>query len=211
MPLEIHPMTSEADFADFARIQLAAFKSGIAFKLVPRPIADDYVPKNAAKHKKSVEDEPDLRFIKVVDTDLGGKMIAGAKWRINEKERTEEQIQIQLPNPEKDAAGPAAKEFLEYLRTVRLKYMGTKPFYFLHILATDPDHERRGAGALLIKWGTEQADKAKLPSFLEASREGKPLYQRQGFQPVFEQTFNLEAHGGVGTDQNTAMIREPQQ
>jgi len=56
-------------------------------------------------------------------------MIACAKWRINKHERTEEQLKGQLPQPGPDEEGrPAAQDFMKYLSSVRMKYMGTKPF-----------------------------------------------------------------------------------
>lgn len=77
------------------------------------------------------------------------------------------------------------------------------------MLVTDPEHHRRGAGALLVNWGTQQADKAQLPSFLEASPVGKPLYARLGFEEIHEEVFDLTKYGGVGKDSNTVMIRQP--
>jgi len=35
---------------------------------------------------------------------------------------------------------------------------------------------------MLLEWGTKQADRARLPAFLESSPMGKPLYGRMGFQ-----------------------------
>ena len=79
----------------------------------------------------------------------------------------------------------------------------------LHVLVTDPKHHRRGAGAMLVRWGIDQADEANLPSFLEASQQGKPLYSRFGFEAVHEEVFDLAAYGGEGVDINTIMIRQP--
>lgn len=79
------------------------------------------------------------------------------------------------------------------------------------MLVTDPTHHRRGAGGMLVRWGTERADKAQLPAYLEASQEGRPLYARLGFKPIHEQTFDLTKYGGQGMDKNTVMIRDPAQ
>lgn len=131
MPLEIHPV-EESDFADFVRIQIAAFShgGGITGLLTPKPLPPDYVEKSIGKHVKSWREEPDVAYLKVIDTDLGGKMVAGAKWRINEKERTEEQIQSMLPVPGPDEEGrPGPQDFMWFLNSVRREYMGTKPFY----------------------------------------------------------------------------------
>jgi len=37
---------------------------------------------------------------------------------------------------------------------------------------------------MLVKWGTDQADKRGLPCFLESSPEGLGLYRKHGFKEV---------------------------
>lgn len=54
----------------------------------------------------------------------------------------------------------------------------------LDILATYPAHMRRGAGKMLIKFGTDVADDMELPCFLEGSPEGLSLYRTSGFEVV---------------------------
>ncbi|KAF1935176.1 hypothetical protein EJ02DRAFT_460598 [Clathrospora elynae] len=212
MPLQVHPITSEADLVEFYRIQTSAFAAGggIATLLIPNPITPDYIQTSIDKHIKSLREEPDVTYLKVIDTDMGGKMIACAKWRINHEERTEEQIQSMLPIPGKEMEGRlGAQEFMSFLCRARKEYMGTKPFYFLHILATDPEHHRRGAGAMLVDWGVRKADSAQLPSFLESSPMGRPLYERMGFRPKEVVMWDLKKYGLEGTDNSTVMLREP--
>jgi arginine/ornithine N-succinyltransferase beta subunit len=80
MPLEIRPV-EECDFADFVRIQIAAFSGGGMTTLIkPSPMPSDYNEKSVKNHLKSWRGERDVHYLKVVDTDLGGKMIACAKW-----------------------------------------------------------------------------------------------------------------------------------
>jgi hypothetical protein len=62
---------------------------------------------------------------------------------------------------------------------------------------------------MLLKWGTDQADKAQLPCFLEASMVGRPLYARFGFEPRLEEAFDMSKYGSQGIDIATVMIREP--
>ncbi|XPT02487.1 hypothetical protein M3J09_011604 [Ascochyta lentis] len=211
MVLELHPCT-ELDIPEFVRIQISAFGTGggmTAF-MVEHPPSETYINKAVDKHMKSFREEKDVTYLKVIDTELDGQMIAGAKWRINQKERREQDIQSQLPVPGADEEGKHAMiDFIWYLNRVRREFMGTKPFYFLHILITDPAHHRRGAGAQLLKWGTAQADAAQLPCFLESSVMGRPLYARCGFTPRHEEVFDLRKYGGEGEDRNTVMIRDP--
>jgi hypothetical protein len=62
---------------------------------------------------------------------------------------------------------------------------------------------------MLVTWGTSQADNAQLPTFLEATETGKPLYRRLGFKPKYEEVWDLTKYGLEGTDKTTVMIRDP--
>jgi hypothetical protein len=129
MPLEVHPCTS-ADFSDFVRIQVAAFSGGIASYITPQPVTSEWIANRVAEHTKKQQTEPDAVYMKVIDTEKDGKSIAFAKWRINEKERTEEEIKCQLPVPGNEEEGrPAAHAFMWHLNRSRREFMGTKPFY----------------------------------------------------------------------------------
>lgn len=52
----------------------------------------------------------------------------------------------------------------------------------LDTLSTNPKHQRRGAGKMLVDWGTQIADDMHLPIYLEASLQGEPLYRKCGFE-----------------------------
>lgn len=51
----------------------------------------------------------------------------------------------------------------------------------LDTLGTHPDYQRRGAGSMLVKWGCDLADKDGVAAYVDASKEGAPLYQKHGF------------------------------
>ena len=140
MPLEVHPATA-ADMEDLARIQTSAFKtSPMVDFLFPNPLTEDGLKGIAEKHVKSL-DEPDVTYLKVIDTDLDGKMIAAAKWRINEKERDREEWEKMLPKPGKEDEGIQARlDFYAYLSRVRTTYMGGKPYACMFVLVTGCDN-----------------------------------------------------------------------
>ena len=79
------------------------------------------------------------------------------------------------------------------------------------MLVVDPEHQRRGAGRLLVQWGCSRADKAGLPGFLEASDAGRPLYESFGFVAVQETFFALSTyepgHDPSEKERNTVMLR----
>lgn len=77
------------------------------------------------------------------------------------------------------------------------------------MLHTDPKHQRRGAGGVLVKWGTKKADDLRLPIYLESSAEGYRLYQKHGFEKVESFEVDLTQFGGDNTASAALMIREP--
>ena len=46
------------------------------------------------------------------------------------------------------------------------------------MLSTHEDYQRMGIAANLIKWGTDQADKEGLETYLDGSEKGQPYYKR---------------------------------
>ena len=68
----------------------------------------------------------------------------------------------------------------------------------LDTLVTLPQHGRKGAGSMLVRWGCEKADEVGVEAFLEASPMGAPMYARHGFQPV--KTVELDLRRWSGED-----------
>ncbi|KAI0378632.1 putative GNAT family acetyltransferase [Hypomontagnella monticulosa] len=61
------------------------------------------------------------------------------------------------------------------------RVLGGNPCYRLTFIGTDPHHERRGAGSLLVKWIKERSAPTRIPLYLESTLEAAPLYTRHGF------------------------------
>jgi predicted N-acetyltransferase YhbS len=74
------------------------------------------------------------------------------------------------------------------------------------VLATLPEHQRRGAGSLLMTEFCKQADETGHRSYVEASALGRPTYQRFAF--ATQDTFSVMIDGEPYTD--SCMVREPQ-
>jgi hypothetical protein len=85
---------------------------------------------------------------------------------------------------------------------------GGRPFWLLEILCVDPAAQGLGVGKALLAWGFERADRDRLPIYLEATKAGKPVYERAHFETVGDIVF---PGGQVGTDLSLlAMERPPQ-
>jgi len=51
----------------------------------------------------------------------------------------------------------------------------------LDVLSTHPTHQHRGAGTILMEWGTAIADEMKVEAFIEGTIHAKHLYEKNGF------------------------------
>ncbi|KKY13158.1 hypothetical protein UCDDS831_g09278 [Diplodia seriata] len=212
MPLEIRRL-EDADVPHFVTITTAALgTSGFGRAMHDDPPHPAYVERRKEKVRKSLG-KPNLHHLKVVDTDNNDEIIACAVWEFFPNGRSDEDLR-ELEQPFQPVVEEGERfcrfqqHFFSYLGRVRLQ-MGKAPHYFLGLLVTHPKHHRRGAGAMLIRWGTEQADKAGLICFLEASEAGRDLYKRHGFEDQETTKFDLSEYGVSGIDKNTTMIRQP--
>jgi GNAT superfamily N-acetyltransferase len=210
MSLIVARITDPADFTDFVRIEHAAFRTPFSLKIFP---TSNHTPEkdreSVEKHVKTLREDPDVTYLKVVDLDTN-KIIACCKWRFNLTEKTEEeQARMMPPLDTNREENPALADFFQHLYEGRKNLAGGRKMAILHILITDPAHERRGAGGMLIRWGLEEADRYHLPAYLEASDSGRPLYERHGFKARKETWFNLADYGGEGKERNTHMVRDP--
>ncbi|KAF1830941.1 hypothetical protein BDW02DRAFT_601263 [Decorospora gaudefroyi] len=155
-----------------------------------------------------------IHYLKCVDTSTS-EMIAGASWhylRAQEegaKERPWEEVDAELivPEPYDESDPEMYKSLFTLLNTNKRKILGNRPYYALNTMVTLPNHERRGAGNMLVRWGCDRADEAGVPAYVEASLMGAPMYARHGFQRVKQVEFDLSKWGGKGVMSITLMLR----
>ena len=72
-----------------------------------------------------------------------------------------------------------------------------------------PQHQGKGVGTALVRAGVQEADRLRIPCWLEASAAGLPVYTRCGFRnagDVIE--FDLGLYGAQGTVQVVCMLHE---
>ena len=208
MPLKVLPATDEDAPRSFEIEHLAyqATNDPINDLLFPGPMPPDANEKRAEGLLKLKQESPYIVWLKVVDEELD-LMIAFAEWHIYETE---------VPKAKKRTFGPGSNpqvcdEFFGALATKTAELMGKQPhvcrseimvhvclltYIVLKFLHTDPAHQKRGAGGMLIKWGLEKAKELKLPAYLEASPAGKPLYIKHGFHEIGRSEFDLQKWGG---------------
>lgn len=144
-----------------------------------------------------------ILYLKCVDKSTG-EMIAGARWRdVKPKDgdaetKTPEEVEKSQKPPEPyEESDPALFHALLHLFDSNKKeILESRPYYALDTLVTLPQHERRGAGSMLVRWGCEKADEAGVEAYLEASPMGAPMYARHGFEEVKQIELDLRQYGG---------------
>lgn len=87
--------------------------------------------------------------------------------------------------------------------------MGSGEFWHLGTLVTDPQHERKGAGRMLVEWGCRRADAEGRKCSLHATPGAKKLYLACGFEVVSETEIDMRPYGGDATVLATTMMRKP--
>lgn len=195
-----------SELAQFPTITTLAFQSGLGH-LLTGPATTENIETLTKKCVEAEVNDPHVRFMKAADS--SGQIVACAKWLVYTDGNTEEELDemFKMPTTFPKTWDP----IFMYMNESRRETMGRRPYYFLSILATHPDHHRKGAGGKLVKWGTDLADEQGIECYLEASIEGRPLYERLGFRVVKEVPFKLENFGrpDLGTDFNCIMVRGP--
>lgn len=56
------------------------------------------------------------------------------------------------------------------------------PHWYLFILGTAPEHQRKGVGTALLVPVLQRCDREQLPAYLESGSENLPFYRRSGFE-----------------------------
>ncbi|KAI1163673.1 acyl-CoA N-acyltransferase [Nemania serpens] len=201
MPLILQPAT-EADAVRGAQIEKAAYASNpFNSILFPGPFpepASGQKPR-AEEMVRLLRDDPSARWLKVVDTDLGAtednaQMIGFAQWNINDGSERPAQRRTFGPGCNVEAC----EALFGGLYELRLKHYTSVKHVHLTSLHVDPDHQRRGAGKMLVMWGIEEAKKLGLPAFLESSEAGHSLYESCGFRDTDKQVVDFTKWGKRG-------------
>lgn len=144
-----------------------------------------------------------ILYLKCVDKKTG-EIVAGARWRnVKPKdermsERTWEEVDegFKRAEPYEESDPKLFHALHDLFSENKRRILERRPHYVLDTLVTLPNHERRGAGSMLVSWGTQRADEAGVEAYLEASPMGAPMYARHGFEPVKRVGLDLRKYGG---------------
>ncbi|KAK4502978.1 hypothetical protein PRZ48_006405 [Zasmidium cellare] len=151
------------------------------------------------QQKEQFENDPFVRFVKVVDVDQDNEIIAMGRWHDfpNGNEQVGDLEYSGLRSRDDPAAWPDGFPKEAYLRfydeclAARKEWQGNVHCWILFSIVTREPLRKHGAGSMIVKWGVEQAHKAGAVAFLEAFPEAKSLYEKHGFKEVGRQSFDL--------------------
>ncbi|PVI03860.1 hypothetical protein DM02DRAFT_611975 [Periconia macrospinosa] len=224
MPLVLQPLTA-ADTLSWTRIRtLAYLHLGPTHDLLHsnQPISESSIRGVAENNARDFQN-PNFWPWKVVDTELapseddpegnGGRTIAIALYELEKKGKggeaekgKEEEKRFMPPELRLDAL----TALITPLREAEKEIMGnTDRYLMLNVLATHPEHQRRGAAKMLLDVGLKRADEEGLVMYLSSSWMGRPIYEKAGFELVKECDFDRGEWGGEGVERHGCMVRQP--
>ncbi|KAI0839911.1 acyl-CoA N-acyltransferase [Hypoxylon sp. FL0890] len=82
-----------------------------------------------------------------------------------------------LPDVREDVVA----SFFDPMDKTHTYLLGNRGHVYLEVLGTMEAHRKRGYATALIKWGTDLADDLGVECYLDASPDGKPLYEANGY------------------------------
>lgn len=141
-----------------------------------------------------------------------GRLIGFSVWKIYPQDRTPQQLAAESRLAAAEGYPPTvARDVMDALyaaiNDAKARLLGPRKHVLLHMLGTDPNHHRRGVGALQLAWGLGEADRLAAPAYLEASVMGRPLYARWGFEEMGSLGFDARAFGSESDVPITLMLR----
>ncbi|KAH9221010.1 acyl-CoA N-acyltransferase [Leptodontidium sp. 2 PMI_412] len=195
MPLFLRKATA-ADAAVLTDIYFSAFSiDAISLLVFPRGPATgsrDF-PAWTWWYNSVIEelDSPNAHFICIYDSDSPDqKVVSYAKWN-----GPNEPFGTDMPVWPEGADIALADHFFGNLVNRHAVIMKGRKHWYLEIIATRPEYQGKGAAGKLLRWGIQKSDEEGTETYLEASPDGKPIYEHLGFREVERLVVELEGKG----------------
>jgi len=205
----ISPITSVDDISSITTIGGEAFSSSPLISLM-FPETPTSHAKYVAQNTKELLTNPTVRFNKA--SLPSGEILGYGKWNFY---LTPEAIaESEKPWPlEDDGTGspnvPMVKSVFGDLGKRKNAFMSGKRHALMAVLAVKPGSQRMGVGKKLLEWGLRQCDEENIEVWIDASPEGKGLYEKVGWKEVGFLDTDFEPWGGEGVGRTVCMLREP--
>lgn len=135
--------------------------------------------------------DPNAHWLCVYDSDSPNQtVVAMAKWN-----GPETPPGTDLPAWPQGSNVEIANHFFGNLVRRHESIMRGRKHWYLELLATRPEYQGKGAAGKLLRWGIERADEEGTETYLEASPDGKPIYEHLGFREVDRLVVELDGEG----------------
>lgn len=220
--LQIQPLQYE-ELDDFIKLYWAAFEPLEADMILPMIYPNGLRPDLMERLRSRVLRETDGKlgdFCFSARDAQSGEMVAVSWWAMEDhpaSTREEIDAEWEQANKARNGGAPVAdmnsalgEAFLRAAVYSEYETMGGQPYMSLRLLATHPQHHRKGAGSLLLRHGLEKADNLKMPVYLDAGINGRPLYERFGFKVTSDFPFDGRHFGGRSEGKHWCMLRPAQ-
>ncbi|KAH0266743.1 acyl-CoA N-acyltransferase, partial [Aureobasidium melanogenum] len=148
--------------------------------------------------------DPHTICLKVTD-EKRGKIVSHGRWvkpkkHVEDEQPGHEEERWSALDPHSDAETAEAL-FGAFARN-RQEMMGERRHYYMELLMTAEECKGRGAGGMILEYGTALADEEQVECYIDASPAGRPLYERHGFVFTKQEKLPMDYHYNFG-------IREP--
>ncbi|XRM47639.1 hypothetical protein ABZX51_010608 [Aspergillus tubingensis] len=216
MPFTIRYAT-EQDAPHLANINVVSFNHQALWPtLFPNVDIPGTLPLKTARCLDKLR-SPEVHVVVAVDDD-SGKVIGYSRWQFPKDYETSV---VELSSEGLDAlsahddgkaypeglnmeAYQAFKELLADLQRAHFE----EGDIMLEFLATLPEAQGNGVGTALLKWGIERADARNARVYLEATKDGYPLYWKHGWRDLQVAGLDFTKYGGTGSQEWVAMRRD---
>ncbi|RMZ86781.1 hypothetical protein DV736_g5998, partial [Chaetothyriales sp. CBS 134916] len=212
MPLEVRAAVAD-DAHRVPEMEYLAYKDdALSAILFPGPMTAYAREERTRKLIEQLQSDPlRNRWMKVIDTDRDGEMVAFSNWVVHQEPpavavpasemRTTTSTTTPAPAPATRTLGPGCnvavcEEFWGGMHATRLRNIAGWPHVLLGFLVTHPSHQRRRAGRKLVDWGLKMADQLQLPAMLNSTPNGHKLYLDCGLRDVERSVFDSRKYGG---------------
>ena len=189
MTFTLRPTTVE-DVDQMTEIYFSAFSiDAISLLVFPRNSQSAYdFWFNSITEEMS---DPNAHWLCVYDSDSPDQpVIAMAKWN-----GPDTPLGTDLPAWPEGSNVEIANHFFGNLVRRHESIMRGRKHWYLELLATRPEYQGKGAAGKLLRWGIERADEEGTETYLEASPDGKPIYEHLGFREVDRLVVELDGKG----------------
>lgn len=151
--------------------------------------------------------DPNARFVVVEEVTVASPpaLVAFAKWNAPVVVVVGPGTPQLPPLPDcwpADGDPTLAAVFFGKLADMHEAIMAGRPHWYLEMIVTRSKYQGLGAGRMLMEWGVERADENGAECYLDATPEGKHLYERFGFKTQASLSFFNETY------QHSFMVRK---